>query len=92
MYYFHSFKIALFPPLSEGAAGRGSGVPQVIHQSSVEVSFERSEEGEDHAVQSHSAGWLRLHAQRGGESLHLLVFSLLWSGGSFSTFCYGLIM
>lgn len=33
-----------------GAAGGGPGVPQVIHQSSVQVSFERSEESEDHAV------------------------------------------
>lgn len=33
-----------------GEPGRGPGIPQVIHQSSVQVSFERSEEGEDHAV------------------------------------------
>lgn len=33
-----------------GAAGGGPGLPQVLHQSPLPVSFERSEEDEDHGV------------------------------------------
>lgn len=35
---------------SSGAARGGPGLPQVVHQSPVQVSFESSEESENHAV------------------------------------------
>lgn len=56
--------------LSPGAARGGPGVPQVIHQSPVQVSFEESE---NHAVQSHPAGRLRLHPGCRGERAQLVV-------------------
>jgi len=36
--------------LLSGAPGGGPGIPQIVHQSALQVSFERSEEDEDHGV------------------------------------------
>lgn len=55
---------------SPGAARGGPGVSQVIHQSPVQVSLEESE---NHAVQSHPAGRLRLHPGCRGERTQLSV-------------------
>lgn len=57
--------------LSAGAARGGPGFPQILLQSPFQVPFEESE---NHAVQSHPSGRLRLHLGCRGERSQLMLY------------------